>query len=129
MPHLSEADLDAATHKRITRQLSGMLADKNAYVLSLLLHDLLTKTERLMLAKRLAAIVLLERGEQPYHIHQALKLSQSTILRLGNTLDRGGYQEITKALRQKSTLLDDIEKILQAGMPPRGKGRWRFLRK
>src|SRR3990167_4154365 len=100
MPHLSEADLDAATHKRITRQLSGMLADKNAYALSLLLHDLLTKTERLMLAKR-----------------------------LGNTLERGGYQEITKALRQKSTLLEDIEKILQAGMPPRGKGRWRFLRK
>ena len=54
-------------------------------------------------------------------------MSTSTVLRIQKIYDRGGYQNLRKAFRKlEPTLLEAIEMLLSAGMPPIvGKGRWK----
>lgn len=103
----------------------------------LFLNDVLTPTERIMIAKRLAAVVMLCRGYSGYKVRMALKLSPSTITRLRAELDKGAFPyleslfESTRSKQQKreaEDFWDVLYKFILMGMPPRvGRGRWKFL--
>lgn len=100
-----------------------------------ILPTLLTKTERVMLAKRLAAIIMIENEYSSYEIWKKLKVSTSTIKRYELAMDAGVYDPILKVVRKsknKLSFLELIELIAAAGLPsiagPRGQRRLNALR-
>jgi len=53
-------------------------------------YDFFTKTERIMLAKRLAVAMMIHRGFVYEDIRRILRVSTATISRVSDWLDRGG---------------------------------------
>ena len=135
MPHVSKNKLDQATIYKISDKLFKVISRlKHEKEVSQFFSDLLTKTERVMLAKRLAVVIMLESNYPFRIISQALKVSESTISAMKDRFDRGGdgYRLVIKRLEKEKFWKDffkSIEKILQPDfLPPIvGKGRWRHL--
>lgn len=91
------------------------------------IKELLTPTERIMLAKRLAAIMMLKKGYSFRVIEKTLKISSSTSLRFWKMTKIAPLATITKNVKTKEVkkkFWDEIEKLLRLGMPPYGRGRW-----
>lgn len=131
MPHISSKKLPneiwQKIHEDFIRAVVGLRTKKEARDF---VFDILTPTERVMLAKRFMLIYLLLKKESFLYIENLLKISSSTIIRIAKKLDRGGYKNIQKIIRQNEpNFVEFLEKLLRAGMPPRGKGRWDWLDK
>lgn len=95
------------------------------------LGELLGAEEQIMLAKRLAAIVMFIEGNSSYRVWQLLHLSPSTADRLRLNYECGKYSHIESMLRSRKYEYEEfwrvLEIILQAGLPPRGRGRWKSI--
>lgn len=137
MPHVSK--------KKIKKEIATELADQFLTFLSLahtkgeariLANELLSQTERVMLAKRLATVVLLVRGYSFTQIEEALGVTRQTVIRVWKDVKAGKYEKITRYARDHTrhfkheSFMDELIRIIHFGMPPRaGKGRWKFLDK
>ena len=135
MPHVSKKKLKQKTFLKINDLLLDSLfpsASHNAG--KSILKDLLTKTERVMLAKRLTMIVLINKGYSPYRITKILKVSSSTVARM---ID---HSMITPKISKNSSqsidngnFWDKLEKFILLGLPPyvphKRSDRWKFLDK
>ena len=137
MPHVSR--------KKIKKEIATELADQFLTFLSLaqtkkeariLANELLSQTERVMLAKRLATVVLLIRGYSFTQIEDALGVTRQTVIRIWKAMKEGKYDKITRYAREhtkhfkQETFMDELIRVIHFGMPPRaGKGRWKFLNK
>lgn len=129
MTHVSKKEVDQKTKKFIEKQFVDIfVAQITKKEVSAMLHNLLTPTEKLMLAKRITIIALLFKNCSTYEISESLKVSSSTVARLDNMRRVGKFIHLEKILRRKDArknLFSVVETILQAGMPPKaGKGRW-----
>ena len=82
-----------------------------------------------MYMKRLATIVMLDKGYSRYRISQTLKLSETTASDYALKYDEGHFAAILKLVSSKKfdreAFLKTLETVLQGGMPPMGKGRWK----
>ena len=132
MPHVSSKKLK----KEILNQLYaefGQAFEKAAQrsKTKFFLGDFLTKTEKIMLAKRFAVIYLLSQEVPLSYIAESLGMSYTTIFRMSLKHDIVKYSSLLRAIeKEKSDIWEILEKILQAGLPPRaGRGRWKFLYK
>ena len=116
MPQVSRRPLNKFLEQRMHEVFWGSLAKLNSKVaVSGFLSDLLTPTERVMLAKRLAMAILIERGWCQDEISHALKVSTATIVRLKSTLRYGGqgYRAVIDQLGKDEAwadLLNGLEK-------------------
>lgn len=130
MPHISSRKVKKETLNKLYKEF-GKAFEKSAHKLqaSLFLNDLLTKTEKIMLAKRFAVIYLLSQEVPVSYIAESLNMSYSTIFKMSLKYDIGRYSSMLKSIDQeKENLWKILEKILRAGLPPRaGRGRWKFL--
>ena len=112
MPQVSRHQLKPYIKQEIISSLWWVLADLNTEKeIGLLIEDLLTTTEKTMLAKRLAIALMLIKG-YPYNlIKDSLKVSSSTISNLRNNLDKGspGY----KLASQKLMKHEKVNKFLK----------------
>lgn len=132
MSYVSKKALSPDVKKRIHDNIIRTIAKSDTKREAVdLLEELLTDTERLMLAKRLAMIFMLAEDISPYRIHKTLLVSRSTAYRFAKEVDSGKYSYLQKIVKQKrirEDLWDDIEKLLRAGLPPiAGRGRWSVL--
>ncbi len=97
------------------------------------INDLLGEEEKIVLAKRLAVIFMLQENISWYRITKLLKISPSTVKRIALDIDSERYDNILKVVKQKKnrvTFWDNLDRVLKCGMPPIvGKGRWNFLNK
>jgi uncharacterized protein YerC len=94
------------------------------------LKELLGPEELLMLAKRLAVVYMLTENISAYRIAQVLGLSTSTVNKMRLTFDEDGYRTIAAHYQHKKNHAEfwqDIEVLLRLGMPPMGKGRWKWF--
>lgn len=130
MPHVSGRELDSKTFHKIFDKLIKTLekAQKGGRLLPVL-NELLTDTEKIMLAKRLA-IVLMLRGKTPQHrISEALIVSPTTVNKMSRDVEIGRYDAILSISKAGSIDLERIVwHLLTAGgiMPPRVGGKyWR----
>ena len=97
--------------------------------------EMFTKTEQILYMKRFAILVMLERGYSFGVIKKALKVSQTTISLIQKARKLGKFNHTVSYLktspRQKqnsgSDFIDFLGVVLQAGLPPRGKGRWQHV--
>lgn len=93
--------------------------------------DLLSPTERAMLAKRLSIAYLLSKGYDQRAISQVLKVGLATVSRVNSKLKNGGvgYRRVISQIEREESLkefLGDLEGIFTA-LPPKGRNwsRWR----
>ncbi len=126
---LSKKDLDALLHQFDT--LLGKL-DKNKT--KIFLSELLGREERVMLAKRLATVVLLAEGCSEYRVSRILKLSPTTTGKIANLIACGSYAGTLSILKKNKksyvSILETIDSILHLGgfLPHRvGLDRYRGL--
>ncbi|OGG41532.1 hypothetical protein A2837_03465 [Candidatus Kaiserbacteria bacterium RIFCSPHIGHO2_01_FULL_46_22] len=118
---LKEIELNKL-YTQLDKSLSGLSVDK----VDMFLRELLGPEERMMLAKRIAIIVMLTHGYSFYRIADTLKVGLATASRLSKNLETGCYDNLLKLLRKNKTdytaLLNILENILSAGgiMPSRG---------
>lgn len=132
MPHISSKKLKKEHLQKLYNEFSIALekSAKKSWI-KFFLNDFLTRTEKIMLAKRFAVIYLLSQDVPPSYIADALCMSPATIFRMSLKYDIGKYSYLLKAIKHESKdIWKILEKILQAGLPPRaGRGRWKFLYK
>ncbi len=131
MPHVSSKKLKKETLNKLYNEF-GKAFEKSARKSEarFFLGDLLTKTEKIMLAKRFAVIYLLSQEVPISYIAESLGMSYSTVFRMSLKYDIGKYSSLLKTLgeKDKTDIWGILEKILRAGLPPRyGRGRWKFL--
>lgn len=92
------------------------------------LQEFLTPAERIMFSKRLALICMLEHGYSFTAIRKSLKVSESTVVRLWKIFRQGKLPLLKSKIREEKArkeFWEKLEKVINAGLPPRGRGRWR----
>src|SRR3989338_5451042 len=130
MPHISSKKLKKEYLNKLYSEFGNALekSGKKSWT-KFFLNDFLTRTEKIMLAKRFAVIYLLSKDVPASYISEALCMSPATISRMSIKYDSGRYSSLLKTIKNDD-IWDILEKILKAGLPPRaGRGRWKFLYK
>ena len=123
-----QRDVLLRLHKRFADSLAKISTENQA---NQFLNALLSETERIMLGKRLATIVMISEGLSTYKIRETLGVSVSTTLLMREKYDTGEYSFIVSFYKKKencSSFWDDLDVLLRLGMPRySGKDRWDFL--
>lgn len=131
MTHVSRKFVKRKTAQRLEEQFIRFIFGlKNSKKGKLLLKELLTPTERTMLAKRLSIIWMLDRNYSFYRIEKTLKVSTSTLLRFWKQKQSGAFihtLESFKKEKEAKQFWEALETFMRAGLPPRGRGRWRWF--
>ena len=140
MTQLSKNPLSRETNQEIQATLWWLLARLgNDSEIKIFLNGLLTKTEKVMLAKRLAIAFLLNRGYNYRAISDVLKVSTTTVGRIKESVDKtDSYgifltklekrEELKKFAKQFDKFIEGLTNII----PPQKndmKGRAKWLRK
>jgi uncharacterized protein YerC len=128
MPHVSRKKLKKKTLKKINAELLAVLnLAKNKHEFASLFYELITRTEKIMLAKRLAIILMLSKDIPQHRIVKALKVSPSTVAKMSLKLQIGKYKSVLKlSSKQGFGVLEFLEFMLSGAgmMPKRGRGHW-----
>jgi len=135
MVRLNRNALDRKKIDALFGQLATAIAPSDAKHANKLLTELLGREERIMLAKRLAAIVLLAKGVSRYKISRTLKLSQSTVEHILRKSRNGHFNTTLKTVSRTKkdylAFLDTLDNILHLGgilLHYSGSDRYRSVR-
>ena len=91
MTHVSKRRLKKIEEKELIQSLDLVMAKiSNGLEMESFLSSLLTKTERIMLAKRLAIVILLKEGTPQSNISNTLNVTQATVSRMELFLEAKG---------------------------------------
>lgn len=114
MPHVSKRKLKPQTEKELTRTLEIVLSGiKAKEEMNLFLLSILSDTEKVMLAKRLAIVVLLKENIPESTIADILHVTRETVARLRYSLElRGQGYEIALKELEKENILKQFKKVL-----------------
>lgn len=82
MTHLSKRQLDNKTKQQILETLDMVLGKLKKDEIRHFLFSLMPQTERIMVAKRFAAIILIQQGLDDATIAETLKMTRSTVNKL-----------------------------------------------
>ncbi len=129
MAHVATTPLSKKVRGEIDSQLVRLLV-RNGSRSASLLNELLTPTEQLMLAKRLAAVVMLAEELSYFRISKTLNMSTSTLKRLHQQLIAEEFTTLERMVhdrKNRKELFQMIVTIIRLGMPPRGRGRWQKI--
>ncbi|MCK4918439.1 MAG: helix-turn-helix domain-containing protein [Candidatus Pacebacteria bacterium] len=95
------------------------------------INDLLGEEEKIVLAKRLAIIFMLQENISWYRISRLLKVSPSTVRKIVIDIDLKKYENILKIVKQKKnriTFWVGMDLVLKMGIPSLvGAGPWNIL--
>ena len=100
MPHVSKKKLGkktfAVVQGKFEDTLPKLLASGDK---SEVLKEVITKTEKLMLSKRVFIILMLLQGHSYSQIQDTLKVTVQTVARLSRGLKEGKYRKLEKILK------------------------------
>jgi len=130
MPHLSSKKLDKELSDKLFKDLVNILnKSQGKKFFPNLVSELLTETEKQMLAKRFAIVVMLDSKIPQHKITDILKVSPSTVAIASLRLENEKYKFLLSASKKERV---DLEKIVWAIMtagglmqPKIGKKYWR----
>ncbi len=133
MPHVSINKLHKKALEQLLDKLGYAIANlRGRAEIDLFFNDLLTPNERIMLAKRLAIVLMLEKRFTFAQISSVLKVSEATISMMRERIDNGGngFRLVVKKFEADARINKFFEKIEElfenVSLPPRvGKGRWK----
>lgn len=119
MVRLNQNVLDQQQLDGLFRQLSTEVAPHDPNRADQVLTEVLGTEERIMIAKRLAVVVLLVEGTSMYKIGKLLKLSQTTVEHLSKRLEDGHFDKtlnnVAKTKKDYFAFLDTLDNILHLG--------------
>lgn len=122
MPHLSKKGLRRKIFKRVSQDLIVLISGlKSRREIKTFLTELLTPTERVMFAKRLAIIFMLKKNYSFETVWRTLKVSPSTVARFWKQVKTQSFHTISSQIkkeRAKEEFWNSLERLLLAGMPP-----------
>ena len=81
MPHISKHKLNKEILDNLDGYLLSFLVDTDAKTRKLIFREVLTRTEKIMIAKRLGMLYYISKGESTHEIGRLLKVSSSTVAR------------------------------------------------
>ena len=93
MPHLSENELDAKTKRKIIDTFEFVTSHLNKEETNVFFYSLLSETERVMIAKRLAIAIFVKEGVEQEEIASSFNVTRETVNRihLSTILKPKGY--------------------------------------
>lgn len=131
MTRVSQQRLDTKLATELFGQFVRIVSKSDRRRTGLLLQSLLTETEQVMLAKRIAVIVFLHEGVSMYRIVRVLKMSISTISEMKHAYTHGKYNDILhvlgKSKAEREAFWKTVEVVIRGGMPSMGRDRWKWL--
>lgn len=127
MPHVSRIKLKKETEEKLTNTLEDVFTHlKNPLDTKFFINSLLTETEKLMLAKRLAIALLVKQGLNDSEIASTLHLTRITVSRMRFFYEGRGKKGFDIAIKKLEELqmLEDFKKMLMslAGYTVRASG-------
>jgi|SRR3989344_1603159 len=130
MPHVSKRKLDPDTFDKIFRKLIRVLeCAQNKQKFTPVLSEILTETEKIMLAKRLAVVLLLFGNIPQHRIAEILLVSPTTVSKVSFQVEIGKYDSIKNiSIKERIDLEKVVWLLLTAGgiLPPKTGGKyWR----
>lgn len=135
MVRLNRNKLSKKQLNDLFKQFAFTVSPKGSEHAERILTELLGAEERIMLAKRLAAIVLLIEGTSMYRVGQLLKLSPSTVEHMAEKLEKGECKHfldhVSRTKKDYFAFLDTLDSILHlGGLLPHYNGldRYRYFR-
>jgi len=103
MVYVSKKKVDPGIESVLADQLlSFFAAAKTKREAATLVGELFTESERMMFAKRLAIVVMLERGYSFQSIERALKVTPQTVARLWGKRKKGSFVKICRYARAQT---------------------------
>lgn len=111
MPHISKNKLAKETLGDLEDIFLKLIQDSGRLSRIKIFRELLTKTERMMMAKRLGIILLLKKGMSTYDISRILKVSPSTVTRFEFAIENNVYRSSSEWLK-KFTKAGRVEKMI-----------------
>lgn len=132
MTNISKRTLDKKQQEQLFYQLTQLVRGSNKNETAAFLSALFTDTEQIMFIKRLAAVLLLSKKQSAYRVAKTLKMSESTVSQIRIKYEFGEYDSIVKVSQKKEfdskQFWLTLDVLLRAGMPSRGKDRWKSLK-
>jgi len=136
MANISKRKVEVRVLETLNLQLiASIVGAKTRRDAHALVAELLTETERTILAKRFGIIAMLARNYSFEQIQELLKVSPDTVVRIWRQLRAGKLRCLTRYARNNpqkfegESFMEELEKLLRAGMPPRGRGRNAFIKR
>ncbi len=132
MVNISKKKLEDSVFNKMNDRLVETIYNLNTKnSINYFLGELLTYSEKVVLAKRFSIIFMLYEKMSWYRIHKVLNVSIATIRKMAIKIDLEEYENILEIVKQKKnrkTFWTEMDIVLRMGMPPIvGKGRWKFL--
>jgi uncharacterized protein YerC len=131
MVRMNKNTLPDAKVRQLDKQLTRILGEMEQARISGFLEELLGPEERLMLAKRLAVLVMLKEGYSNFRIADTLKLSPTTITNIKTRQGQGssieGNRIRTNHTEAYIAILEIVDSLLTVGgIMPRRNGLDRY---
>jgi uncharacterized protein YerC len=119
MTRISNTPLTKNQEINLFNQFGVLFAKKTQTQVQDILNDLLGKEEKIMLAKRLAIIILLYRNQTTYFIAKNLNVSTATVHHVQEGIHSGKFNAILQTLKKPTSttvaILESIDDILHLG--------------
>lgn len=127
MPHISKSILTQEVHKMLDEQLVSFLGETSIKDRQRIFKELFTRTERMMIGKRLALLMLLMQDASTLDISEKLKMSSSTVARFELRVSRGRFKYTTVWLNQekiRNAFVKIFGHLLDIGFKPKRLSRF-----
>ncbi len=115
MPHISKRKIHSSIKVDANSRLFSLLIEEGSYLRKKVFSELFTYTERIMLLKRIALLLLISKGHSIYAISELLGMSTSTVKRFYHSTQIGKYKETLRWLKKihlKNKILRQIVKLV-----------------
>lgn len=115
MARISSIPLDDKTYRRILDSLDGALAKLKKEEVRFFLFSLLGKNERIMVAKRFCAVLLLKQGYKMSDIERVLKITRPTLIKLSLVMQvkNQGFDIVYKKIGNQQ-MKEEVREILNS---------------
>lgn len=131
MTHIAKQKLKKSSQKKLIQQFVALLAAANETKTANIFSCLFTEAEQIMFIKRLAVVLMLDRGYSRYRIAQTLIMSQSTIKQFAIRFENDEFAPLVQLAKSKTfdaqAFWNVVEIILRGGLPPRTKDKWKYV--
>ncbi len=99
MPHLSKQKLDESIQDKLDDCVVAFLVETSYGTRQKIFKELFTKTERMMIAKRLTMLSLIIQNTPTHEVGRILKMSSSTISRFELLVEMGRFDQTVRWLK------------------------------
>jgi len=131
MPHISSEKIDKKIFDTLFQQMVYIQTGLTKKEVSGFIENLLTETEKVMMTKRCAAVLMFNAGCSAYEVWNTLKLSPSTAANIKLSYENGAFDHLIHIFKhkkqEKEEFMKALNKALRLGMPSMGKDRWEAL--